>query len=271
VFRRGLVWLPLACAPALAACSLLLGEGFTDTSTPTTNDSGGTTDGPSGGDGTTNPTGEGGNPQTDASLFDGGTTAVCASDAAGVFCDDFERSDPKGNWSSMGVNDGGILVIDKSGGVSRLKSAITAVEGAGQLSKDFAVTPKRMRIEVSLEIETLPSTGSGYIAGVLMLNPPQLVYLYAHGGGVFFVEQLTDGINYTQAPLAITLKTPHRIAVDVTFGGKTFVYVDGVVQVDKSTESFFTPTPPAALLGANSVDGAKDLSIYLDDYVFVAD
>jgi hypothetical protein len=164
VFHRGSLWLTLACAPPLAACSLLLGEGFTDTSTPSTNDSGVSTDGTTNGSGDGAPTNDGSVP-----LIDSGT-AACASDAAGVFCDDFERSDPQGNWGSLSVNDGGVVVIDKSGGASRLQSAITAADGVAQLSKDFALTPSRIRIELSLEIDTLPTAGNSYIAGMLMLN-----------------------------------------------------------------------------------------------------
>lgn len=277
MFRRGLVWLPIACAPALAACSLLLGEGFSDPNVQPPNDSGtSSTDAPAnGGDGAPNPNQDGGR-TTDESLptFDGGKLAC--PDASGVFCDDFERDDVKGSWEAVGITDGGSMtIVEPAGGSRRLEAAISAAGASAQLTRDFTtITPTRIHIELTLDIQTLPSQGAVYLAGVMMLNAgnsPSLIYLYVHGGGAFFVEQIADGVNYVQTALAITIGAPHRVVMDVTLGGKALVSVDGATQVDKATETWLVGKPPRAILGPGSVNGGNALSMRVDDYVFIAE
>jgi hypothetical protein len=276
VFRRGWLWLPIACAPALAACSLLLGDGLSDADAPQPgSDSGADSPINGGDDGATNPPRDGA-PTSDGSLpfFDGGKLS-CA-DAAGTLCDDFERDEPKGGpWGTVSVNDGGTLVIGKPSSTGRrLESAITAADGVAQLSRELALTPSKLHIELTLEILALPTNGAIYITGALMLNPGNpvtLFYVYARGDGAFVVEQLTDGTHYVQSPLAITLNAPHRLVIDVQIGGKVKVTVDGATQVDKNTESWLVFKPPQAILGAGSVSGGNAFSMRVDDYVFVAE
>lgn len=272
MFRRGLVWLSLACAPVVAACSLLLDDGFSgDTSSP--NDSGtGSDTTTNGGDGSSG--GPDGGPKLDATLptFDGGKL-ICA-DAAGTFCDDFERDDVQGGWSAVTSNEAGTLAIGKPTGASRRLEATIGTDGVGQLAKDFTISPTRLHIEVTLEILTLPTTGLAILTGATMLNPgnaPSLYYLYVHGGGAFVVEQIADGIHYVQTPLAITLNAPHRVVMDVEQGGRMTVKVDGTVQVDKTTETWLVLKPPQANLGPSSINGCSGMSMRADDYVFIAE
>lgn len=279
VFRRGLIWIPLACAPALAACSLLLGDGFSDSEAQPPNDSGTGSDAPigdgGGGDGGANPPRDG-SPTTDSSspLFDGGR--LSCPDAAGTLCDDFERDELKGGpWDAVNVNDAGTLVVGKPTSSGRqLVASVTGADGVGQVSKDFTITPTKLHIELTLEIQTLPSVGGIYITGALMLNPGNpvsLFYLYTHGGGAFVVEQLTDGVNYVQTPVAITLNAPHRVVMDLHVGGKMTVTVDGAKQVDKNTESWLVLKPPSAILGPGSLNGGNAFAMRADDYVFIAE
>lgn len=275
MFRRGLVWLSIACAPVVAACSLLLDGGFAGEGAPAT-DAGGSADTTTnGGDGGGPIGSDGGGPLGDGSLpsFDGGKL-VCA-DAAGIFCDDFEHDDPKGPWGAVSVNEAGTIAIGKpAGGTRRLEAAIIATDGIAQLSKDFTVTPKRIHIELTLEILGLPTAGAAIITGATMLNmgnAPSLFYLYAHGGGAFVVEQLADGVHYVQTALAITLNTPHRVVMDVVEGGKMTVTVDGTSQVDKTTEPWLVLKPPQANVGASGINGCNGFSMRADDYVFIAE
>ena len=274
MFRRGLVWLSIASAPLIAACSLLLDDGFANDGVSPSDSGTGSDTTTSGGDGS--PIGpDGSNPPIDGSLptFDGGKL-VCA-DAAGTFCDDFEHDDPQGPWSGVSVNEAGTIAIGKApNGSRRLEAAILAVDGIGQVYKDITVTPQRIHIEVTLEILSLPTSGAAIITGATMLNPGNpvsLFYLYAHGGGAFVVEQLTDGAHYVQTPLAITLNAPHRIVLDVVQGGKVTVTIDGASQVDKSTEPWLVLKPPQANLGAGTVNGCIGFSMRADDYVFIAE
>jgi hypothetical protein len=273
VFRRGLLWLSIISAPPVAACSLLLDDGFSDDGA-SASDSGAGPDTTSsgGGDGSPNP-GQDGGLTFDATLptLDGGKL-MCA-DAAGVFCDDFERDDPKGDWTAVTLNDAGTMAIGKAGS-RRLEAAILAPDGFAQLSKDFTLSPTKMHIEVTLEILSLPSDGASLIVGTTMLNPGNpvsLFYLYAHGGGAFIVEQLTDDVHYVQTPLALTLNASHRVIMEVQQGGKMTVSVDGALQVDKTTEPWLVLKPPSAYLGPGSINGGNTLAMRADDYVFVAE
>jgi hypothetical protein len=275
VFRRGLVWLSILSAPAVAACSLLLDEGFSGNGpSPADSGTGPDTASSSGGDGSAHAERDGGL-TFDATLptVDGGKL-VCA-DAAGIFCDDFERDDPQGGWSAVNLNEAGTLSIGKPSGASRrLEAAIVGADGFAQLSKDFTLTPTKMHIEVTLELLGLPSAGASLIVGTTMLNPGNpvsLFYLYAHGGGSFVVEQLTDGTHYVQTPVALTLNAPHRVIMEVEQGGKMTVSVDGVLQVDKTTEPWLVLKPPSAYVGPGSINGGNTFSMRADDYVFVAE
>ena len=280
MFRRGRLRLgfacTFACAPLLVACSLLLDDGFSDTGQPqpSGNDSGIDSQ-TAGGDGSTNPTPDGGGPPLDgALLFDGGKLAC--PDAAGILCDDFERDDVKGPWGAVSVGEAGTLVIGKpfTGESWRLEAAVSAAGSGAQLSKEIAVSPSKLHVELTLEILQLPTVGAFYITGALMFNAPNpltLFYIYAHGGGAFVVEQLTDQTHYVQTPLAITLNAPHRVVMDIVAGGKVTVSVDGAVQVDKKTESWMVLKPPSAILGPNSLNGGNTFSMRADDYVFIAE
>lgn len=272
MFRRGLVCLAFACtcASALGACSLLLDDDLSAPSTPSADDSG--TDATNAVVDGSNPTPDGG-PTIDGSLavFDGGK--LSCPDAAGVLCDDFERNELVGPWGATNVSEAGSIEIKAAGAGKRFEAAITSADNVAQLSKDLTVSPSRIHIELTLEILTLPSAGGIYITGALMFNPPNpltLFYLYAHGGGAFIVEQLTDESHYVQTPVAITLNAPHRVVMDIQAGGKLTVTVDGATQVDKNTESWIVLKPPSAILGPGSLNGGNAFAMRADDYVFIA-
>ena len=146
--RRWTVLLACACAPTLAACSLLLGEGFTDPNAANKETDASAPDAlAEGGADGANPQIEGG-PGTDGSPAndaggdaDGGGNGGCPA-ATVSFCDAFERDDPKGSWDSVLINAGGTLVVGKPAfGSRRLESTVIAANGQAQMMKAFATTP----------------------------------------------------------------------------------------------------------------------------------
>jgi hypothetical protein len=271
-----------ACAPALGACSLLLGEGFTDPDAERANaEAGGV-----GADSAIDGAGGGGNDGstgadadaalgTDAAGSDADAGFVCPT-ATARLCDDFQRDEVQGSWDSVSLNSGGTLVIGKPAGASkRLESAVTALGGVAQLSKAFNAVPKKLHFEVTLDLASLAAVGGVYIMGVYMPNgsgAPTLLYVYTNNSGVYFVEQVADGVAYVGTPLPLSLASPHRIVIDVTFGGKVTATVDGTTKIDKQAASFLLPKPVTVILGAASIDdNGNGVAMKIDDFVFTAD
>lgn len=272
MFRRGLCCLVIACAPALAACSLLLGEGFTGSEANPASDSGATSPDSTNRDSTDG--NDGGTPTTDASPdADGGF--VCPPGTVS-FCDGFNRDTVQGPWEVVHQRPGGTLAIGSSGGGAKhLESAVTAVGGQAQLSKSFGPTPQRVHLELTLEISSLASAGGVYVGGLSMpngSNPPTLLYLYVSQFGLFFVEQVADGAGYAASNVPVSTGAPHRVVFDVTFGGRSVVTVDDEKKVDKTAESFLSAKAPTVYLGASSIDGTGNgVALKIDDFVFTAD
>lgn len=284
VIRRGGFWLACACAPALAACSLLLGEGFTDpnaeppkgpdTLTPDATSETGAVDG-------SNPQIEGG-PGTDGSILvndagDAGNNGVQCPTAAVSFCDDFNRPDAadlKGAWDVVDLNLGGTLAL-KSSPNRILATAVSAKGGQAQLSKTFLQQPSKIHLELTLTVSSYASEGGVYIGGIAMqsgLGSPSLVYLYVDNVKLLLVQQVTDGANYYNQVLPSTAGVAERISIDLTFNGTLLVKVDNVTKVNEKAQTFLSPKPPSLYLGASSIDGlGDDGSFLIDDVVFTID
>lgn len=283
MFRRGSYWLACACAPALAACSLLLGEGFTDPNVDPTSEAGTTPDSAPNGES------DGSNPQLDGGLEadgslpgsdggdagDDGGSGVCPV-AQVSFCDTFERATPQGDWDSVFLNAGGSLVVGTpTVGSKRLESNITAVSGAAQLMKAFKFTPTKVHFELRLLVSALPQAGGIYIGGLTMENgvgAPSLLYLFVNETALYFVEQVADGGGYHASTVGFSTGVFHHVVVDVQFTGNTVVSVDGTTKVTKAAESFLVPKPMDFYLGGASIDGVgKGVGLLIDDFVFTAD
>jgi hypothetical protein len=276
-----MIWVAVASAPALTACSLLLGEGFTDPNADPDEAGAGGDGSSSGGDGSTNAPSEGGpgvdgsNPGADGG--DGGTGG-CSTGLV-RFCDDFERadaSDVKGKWELTNVNADGVLAIEaEQNGNHLLAAKVSAVAGQALLSKTFTEQPTKFHLELSLEVDSFASTGGVYVTGLGMQNnsgSPSLVYLYVTQQNLLLVQQVADGVNYWSQPLPIVLKTMHRIAIDLTFNGKLNVKIDGNTKLDANAQTFLVPKPPALYLGAASIDDEGTGGAFLvDDFVFTLD
>lgn len=273
----------LVFAPALAACSLLLGEGFTDPNAVSLTDpDSSTADSPTnGGDGTTSS--EGG-PETDGSIQPTGDSGVDADAgrcpvAKVSFCDDFERanaSDVKGAWQSTDVNAGGTLALKTVPTGNRvLATAVSALGGQAQMMKTFTEQPAKFHLELSLTVSSLASVGGVYVAGVGMANggnPPTVIYLYVDDTNLYFVQQVANAVNYWSQALPITVGTEHRISIDLTFNGKLIVKVDGNTKIDQNAQTFLLAKPPNLYIGASSIDSTGDDGAFLiDDLVFTLD
>lgn len=281
MFRRALV---LGAAFSLSACSLLLGEGFTDPNAEPqpANDSGGGADGASGGadggDGsTTTPAADAGGDTAIDPGSDGGSDGACPV-ATVSFCDDFERqspSDVKGAWDLIDVNASGSLAIVPSASGHHLATSVSATGGQAQLGKELGKQPSKVHFELSLTVKAFASTGGVYVAGFAMSNgfiAPSLVYLFVNTSTLYFVQQVADGGGYVGRVIPITLGTKHRLVVDLTLNGKVTVTVDGNSKVDENAQTFLVPNPVGAYLGASSIDAlGDDGSFEIDDYVFTAD
>jgi hypothetical protein len=274
VFRRGLVWLPFACAPVLAACSLLLGEGVTETSTSAPGTDASPTDGAQDGSPITPGSDAAPDAGSDADAANTGCPAATVS-----FCDDFERSDSsnvKGAWQTIDLNASGTLAFKTEPTGNRLlATAVSAKGGQAQLSNVYTHQPTKFHLELSLTVSALASTGAVYVTGIAMPNsstPPSLVYLYAQDNGLFLAQQVANGVNYWNQALPITVGTHHRIAIDLTFNGKLLVKIDGNTKIDQNAETFLVPKPANLYLGASSIDGEGDDGAFLvDDFVFTMD
>lgn len=287
MFRRGPFWLAFVGAPALTACSLLLGEGFTDADSDPT-DSGTGADGTSSGgsSGTSGTSSSGGASGDGAPGNDGAPSGdagpgtdggVPCPDATVTICDDFERTDPKGTWTSMNLVTGGTLsVATETNGNRFLSSAVTANGGHAQLSRQLAITPAKIHLEVSVAVKSLATAGGVYITGIGMPNagnPPSLVYFYANDTAVWFVQQIADGVNYYADALTFPIDDKrHRIVLDLTFNGKVTLSIDGTKQIDSNAKTFLVPKPIGVHLGASSIDDlGRGVAVDVDDFVFTAD
>jgi hypothetical protein len=273
-------WVAFAGAPALTACSLLLGEGFTDPNAQPSNEAGTGGDTSSDGGGATLPS-EGG-PDADASNVrpDGGDggTGGCPSGLVS-FCDDFERgdaSDVQGTWEIVTLNATGALGLQTASSGNHLLAASVSAKGDdAYLSKVFTKQPSKFHLELSLQVDSLASTGGVYVTGIGMTNgggSPSLVYLYLDTTNLLLVQQVADGVNYFSQAIPITLKTMHRISVDLTFNGRVVVKVDGNTKLDQNAQTFLVPKPPTVILGASSIDDQGDDGAFVaDDFVFTLD
>lgn len=292
MFRRAVVWLAFSVgagtgASALTACSLLLGEGFTDPNAEQpANDSGpGGSDAPNGGDGST-PTTEGGPgvdgspPGTDGGLLDGGDSGGVTCPVAVVsFCDDFERnsqSNLKGAWDVVDLNlSGSLSIVAGPTGNRHLATSVNAPGGQAQLSKTFSQQPTRLRFELSLRVKAFASVGAVYVAGVGMGSsggPFSLIYFYVETDSLWLVQQVGGGGGYYRSPVPVSTGTTHRIVVDLTFNGKVSVKVDGSTKVDEDARTYLVPKPPSLYLGASSIDSTGDDGNFeIDNFVFAID
>jgi hypothetical protein len=267
-----LLWLSLSCIPALAACSLLLGEGFTDPDAASgSNDAGTAADTAT----TTPPPGEGGSDGAPPSGDGGACPAAKVS-----FCDDFERTASnglKGEWDLVALNNAGSLAIVAAGpnGNHHLATAVSAKGGRAQLSRTFAQQPAKIHFELSLTLESFASVGAVYVAGIGMRSgnaAPSLVYLVLDTANLFFVQQVADTSSFTNHALPIAIGTKRRIVVDLVFNGKVTVSVDGNTNVDANAQTYLVPNPPEVYLGASSIgDTGDDGAFSIDDFVFTLD
>lgn len=285
VFRRGLAWLAFsvgagAGASALTACSLLLGEGFTDPSAQVPTDDSGPdgSDAPTGGgDGSTSTTdgGDGSTPGTDGGDSGGASCPL----AAVSFCDDFKRTsagDIKGAWDEVKLNPSGALsIVADSTGDNHLKSAISALGGQAQLWKTFVKQPTKLHFELSLTVKTFASAGDVYVTGVGMSNgsdPPTLIYFYVSTTALYVVQQVANGGGYVGSAIPISLGMKQRVVLDLEFAGTITVTVDGVTKLGAKAQMYLVPKPPTLYLGAVSIDGTgDDGSFDIDDFVFTID
>ena len=109
----------------MLACSLLLGEGYTDPDPNVPGDSG-----------TTQPSGDA-TSSSDSSSGDG-TTLLDGTKEAAVgcpigtvsFCDDFERDDPRGEWGDKIEENGGTVAGKVLPAVPQLAADVARVERA---------------------------------------------------------------------------------------------------------------------------------------------
>lgn len=269
----------MACIPALAACSLLLGEGFTDPNAPAlATDASTSADSPANG-------GEGGPPivGSDAAPDTGGDAVRPDPEAGGTicptatvsFCDDFERSVPQDDWAGSSVSANASLTIETSNGSKALFSSISAKGATAQLTKAFAPVPQKFHLAFDLQMTALAVSGGVYIGGLFMqtgLAAPSLVYVYTEPGGVWFVQQVADDGGYIRDQLPISTGTNYRVDIDLTFNGKLIVNVNGTKVVDRNAEAFLVPHAPTLHVGASSIDGlGNGGSFRMDDLVFTID
>jgi hypothetical protein len=279
VFRRGVAAaFASGCACALTACSLLLGEGFTDPESGTSGDS--SADATSAADGSTTDTnandasGNDGRADADAGAAGDGS---CPS-AAVSFCDDFNRTDVKGDWPTMQLTTGGALSLvpgDPSG--KRLETGISALGAHAYLLRKTSFVPTKFHMAASIDFGTLPQAGAVYMFGVSMWptagTAPSLAYVYAESSGIYFVQQITDGTGYQRDAIPIASDgNEHRIVMDVVLGGQAVVTVDGNAVVNRATAGFLVADPIECALGADSIDGTGNgFTFHADDFVFTAD
>jgi hypothetical protein len=193
--------------------------------------------------------------------------------AANTFCDDFERPTVQGDWTLATETSGGTLGIVQGTTGRRLQATCPSPGAVAQLVRAFSEIPTRVHLELTLEFAALPSNGDVYITGIQMdsMESSSLVYLYAGGSGIALVQQVA-GVTYKAYPLHVPPGTPHRLAIDLTFGGKIQVTIDGVVAIDRAAETFLIPAAPRLTAGATSLDGqGAGFTSLIDDYVFAAE
>lgn len=282
MLRRAVAWLAFACAcacaPTLGACSLLLGEGFTDPNADSANDSGtGTPDG----DGGTTPgtdarPNDGQGPGTDSGSKEGGTQG-CPS-AAVSLCDDFERTDVQGDWGGQELTAGGSLAIGGQAPNRNLAASITTKGALANLTKTFALKPTKFHFELTMQYDAYPQEGAVHLFGMLLFDPanpssqPSIVYAYVRNDGVHLVQQLTDGMHYHEDPIAITIGAKHRVVIDGALNGKVVVTVDGTPTLDANMQTYLISDVLTLSLGASASDGTgAGFALTVDDFVFTAD
>jgi hypothetical protein len=198
--------------------------------------------------------------------------------APNTFCDDFERPTVQGDWTLATETSGGTLEIVQGTTGRRLQATCPSPGAVAQLVRAFSEIPTRVHLELTLEFAALPSNGDVYITGIRMdsVESSSVVYLYAGNSGVALVQQVA-GVSSAQGhykayPLHVPPGTPHRLAIDLTFGGKIQVTIDGVVAIDRAAETFLIPAAPRLTAGATSLDGqGAGFTSLIDDYVFTAE
>lgn len=261
-----------AGAMSVAACSLMLGEGYT--SEPEGADAASTTTDGSAGRREASP-----GDAADASTNDAPMIAPLCEAGAMTFCDDFERPAPQGEWSTAVATSGATLQISADGQGRRLEAVCPSKGANALLARTLQGKPSHLHFEVTLEYATLPTTGGVYVMGIAMspsgsASGLTLLYVYANQDlGITFVQQVTGTASYRADVLAAaTPGAPHRIAVDVVIGGKVTVSVDGTALVDRAAESFLQSGAPKITLGAGSIDDTgAGFRVLADDFVFTAD
>ena len=231
MYARRAHWIALSGAPALVACSLLLGEGYTDPDPGATNDSGTAGDDASADGSESDVRGESDASRDGSSDGSDGSGGPCGADY--TFCDDFERDTlMPGPWTSA-TSEGLTGGIDDASSSSPTRSffvnlpANTSGSYLLRLSAQDAGAPKRLRVIASMQLVSTMSYST--VLALAFGNVSQFIFVNA-GAGMHLGEQ-DLGVTPTIYEATNAGGTPtgwHRYELDADLVARTAtLYRDG--------------------------------------------
>lgn len=201
-----------------------------------------------------------------------------------LFCDDFERPDPKGTWGDPSLSGGGALAtVPSTRGAGRELLATIPVFGAGGVSsarmeRTFPETDE-VSVSYALRVDAAPGQGGQQIMNVVVYLPangdffstyvfvrPEDITLVEQtfpggngGAGVFVLHPLAETIpfgEWKRLELVIKLSAPPRLKLSV--GGK--------VAFDGPADGFYRRGAPTLTAGVHYTNAPSGpLSVRVDD------
>lgn len=203
---------------------------------------------------------------------------------APAFCDDFERTEPKGAWSKLSVSGGGAVTTEPStrGAGRELRTVIPVFGGGGFSAAKLEVASLDVADEVTvsyaLRIEAAPEQNQQQIMAVTVraLQPSTDVfalYLFVRQGGISLVEHMfpTSPPNkFIEHALLepISFGAWHRIEMTATLSAPPHLRlrVDGKLAFDGAADPFFRRGQPTLNAGVHYTDSPSGpLALRIDD------
>lgn len=199
-----------------------------------------------------------------------------------TFCDDFERSDPKGAWEELRLLNGPTIVIQPSKrtqGGELFASVAFAASGApysGELTKTFPATSE-VRMAFAYETDFLPTMRAVQSVSMVVAtggNDRFAVYLMTRPSGVTLVEQSFPGVGGNGIfkehfpSVEITVATRHRIEIEakLTAPPRLTLTVDGKLAYSAAADAALRPGSVTAAVGIHYGERpGGPLDIHVDD------
>jgi hypothetical protein len=278
----------LTCVGLLAACSLTTSlDGLTGGATGGADDGGAdqtavTADGAVDGVATS----EGGN-ETGALPDSAPPVPFCDSlPFKPTFCDDFERTDPKGAWENVGRSGGGSVALGPSTRTPTGRELVATIPifAAGNVSvanlTRTLVDAQQVTLSYSMRIDAAPTQGQQQVM-LLSVTPSDgtgdffHTYLFVSAGGVSLVEQtFPAGAAATGTFVQSSLTEPilfgawQRVRMTLKLSAPTHVSlaIDGKAAFDGAPDALYRPGTAGVSAGIHYSDTPSGpLSVHVDD------